>query len=333
MRRSQFLPDLGDSTAVPDVTVENAALRPAQRRIALATIVLPFLGTVAAVGLALLHGVTMLDMVLLFAGFSLTTIGLDVGFHRAFAHRAFVPRAPVAFALAILGSMGAEGRILYWVASHRRHHAHSDTADDPHSPHVRRVEDGQQKLSLLSGLWHAHIGHMLTDRITNCTLFARDLARNPMMRMMNDWYLTIVFSGLALPALIGGLATHSWYGALTGFLWGGLVRMFLVHHTTWAVASVCHVFGSRPFATGDRSANNIWLALPSFGSCYQNNHHAFPTSAILGLHWWEYDIAGWVIRALALTNLATGVRRPTNAQLERKRLNKGGEADEIITVC
>lgn len=333
MKRSQFLQEIGDRSAAPDVTVENAALRPMQRRIALATIWIPLLGSVGALALAVQHGVSRLDVMLLVVGFALTSIGLEVGFHRALAHRAFVARSPVSFMLAVLGSMAAEGRLLYWVASHRRHHAHSDTADDPHSPHVRRIGDSEQTLGPVAGLWHAHIGHMITDRITNCTLFARDLARDAMMRSISAWYELIVVAGLLLPALIGGLSTSSWYGALTGFLWGGLLRMFLVHQTTWSVASVCHLFGNKPYATGDKSCNNLWIALPSFGSAFQNNHHAFPTSAFLGLRWWEIDLAGWVVRALAAMRLATGVRRPTASQLERKRVNRGGQADDIITVC
>jgi stearoyl-CoA desaturase (Delta-9 desaturase) len=333
MKRSQFLQDIGGADAAPDVSVENAALRPRQRRIALATIWVPLLGSAVAGALAVRYGVSGVDLGLLAGGFVLTSVGLEVGFHRAFAHRAFMAKRGVALVLGVLGSMAAEGRVLYWVASHRRHHAHSDTPDDPHSPHVRRVGDGSEHLPVASGLWHAHIGHMITDRITNCTLFARDLARDSMLRAVSDWYVPIVLAGLALPALIGGLARGSWYGALSGFLWGGLVRMFLVHHTTWSVASLCHVFGGKPYATGDQSRNNLWVALPSFGSAYQNNHHAFPTSAFLGLEWWEIDLGGMVVRVLAALRLVSGVRRPSAVQIERKKRTNGGRADEIITVC
>jgi stearoyl-CoA desaturase (delta-9 desaturase) len=333
MIRSQFLDQAGDSTAIPTVTVDNDALRPRQRRIALGTIWIPFLGSVLAVFLALQHGVSRADLIMLATGFVLTSIGLEVGFHRAFAHRSFVPKRPVAFLLAVFGSMAAEGRVMYWVASHRRHHAHSDTLDDPHSPHVRRVGERAVPLSWLLGLWHAHIGHMLTDRITNCTLFGRDLGRDAMIRRVNAWYVPIVATGLLLPAAIGGFVTQSWYGALTGFLWGGLTRMFLMQHTTWSVASICHLFGGRRFATGDQSCNNLMLALPSFGSAYQNNHHAFPTSAFLGLRWYEIDLGGLVIHALAVLRLATNIRRPTPAKIERRLLERGGQAEEIITVC
>src|SRR5262249_15742085 len=158
--------------------------------------------------------------------------------------------------------------------------------------------DGARRMSLVRGLWHAHIGWMRTDRVTNCTLFAHDLLRDPAIRRIHALYVPIVLLGLLLPAGIEGAATGTWYGALEGLLWGGLVGMFMVHHSTWSNASLAHVWGARPYDSGDQAANNWWVAIPTFGASWQNNHHAFPSSAFLGLKWWQVDLAGYFIRAL-----------------------------------
>lgn len=303
----------------PTVAVEDAALRPTQRRIALATIWVPFLGTVAAIALAIRDGIAAWEIALLVSGFVLTSLGIELGLHRALAHRAFETHRWLRVLLAVLGSMAAEGRVLYWVASHRRHHAHSDTPRDPHSPHVRKVPGREpERLGMVRGLWHAHVGHMITDAITNCTLFAKDLQKDPAMRRVSELYVPIVVLGLLIPAAIGAAVEGTWMGALRGFLWGGLARMFVVHHTTWSVASICHRFGGARFETGDLSRNNLLLALPSFGSAYQNNHHAFPSSAYLGLKWWEIDLTAIFIRALSAVGLVWNVRRPEPEQIERQ---------------
>ena len=162
---------------------------------------------------------------------------------------------------------------------------------------------------------------MLTDEITNCTLFARDVNRDPALRRVSELYELIVIAGLALPALIGLIVYGTLWGAFTCFLWGGLVRMFLVHHTTWSVASICHRFGGVRFNTGDRSRNNFWLAIPSFGSAWQNNHHAFPSSAHLGLRWWEIDLTALFCQALSSVGLAWNVRRPAPARIKKQLLS------------
>lgn len=314
----------------PPITVENPALRPMQNAIAMATIWVPFLGTIAAVALAVTRGVGWLELGLCVSGFVLTTLGIEFGMHRILAHRALETHRFIKVLFAVFGSMAAEGRILYWVASHRRHHAHSDTVHDPHSPHVRKIEGETQSLGMVRGIWHAHIGHMLTDEITNCTLFARDVNRDPALRRVSELYEVIVLAGLVLPALIGFLVYGTLWGALTCFLWGGMVRMFLVHHTTWSVASFCHRFGSVRFSTGDKSRNNFWLAIPSFGSAWQNNHHAFPNSAHLGLRWWEIDLTAMFCQALSAVGLVWKVRRPSPLQIEKQLLpDELGQASKL----
>jgi stearoyl-CoA desaturase (delta-9 desaturase) len=302
----------------PSITVENTLIRKVQRNMAVVTVIVPFAGTIGAVLLAWYRGVGVLEIGLLVTTFILINFGLEVGFHRYFAHRAFATSKFLAAVLGILGSMAAEGSILYWAAGHRRHHSHSDTDDDPHSPHVRHKNEN---LGLLRGLWHAHIGWMMSDRVTNCTLFAKDILRDPVLSRIHRLYVPLVLAGLAIPGIIGGLVTWSWSGALSGFLWGGLFRMFLLHHSTWSNASFSHVFGGRPFATGDLSANNFWCAIPTFGASWQNNHHMFPTSAYLGFEWWQIDIGAWFIRAMAAVGLVWDVKgRPAETLQAARRV-------------
>jgi stearoyl-CoA desaturase (Delta-9 desaturase) len=170
-------------------------------------------------------------------------------------------------------------------------------------------------MQAIRGLWHSHVGWMFTDKVTNCTLFARDILQDPVFRRIHACYVPLVLAGLAIPAIIGGLISWSWWGALMGFLWGGLVRMFLVQHSTWTNASFSHVYGGRPFATGDHSANNLWCALPTFGASWQNNHHMFPGSAYLGFEWWQVDVGAWFIRVLRRLGLVWSVRQPPSPEL------------------
>ena len=307
--------------ARPSITVDDRALRAAQRRMALATVLVPFLGAVVAAGQAFTSGIQARDLALLAVMFVLTSVGIEVGFHRYFAHRSLEMGPALRVALAVLGSMAAEGSVLYWAAGHRRHHAHSDTGGDPHSPHIRNLESRDERLQTLRGLWHSHIGWMMTDKVTNCTMFARDILRDPTLSLIHRLYIPIVLLGLLLPAVIGGVLSGTWTGALGGFLWGGLVRMFLVHHSTWSNASFSHVYGGRPFATADLSANNFWCAVPTFGASWQNNHHMFPTSAFLGLAWWQIDIGAFFIRALAAFGVVWNViPAPSTEAMAAKRV-------------
>jgi stearoyl-CoA desaturase (delta-9 desaturase) len=313
------------------VTIRNDALRPRQQRIAILTILGPTLGAIVALSLACLRGFQALDLAFLLGGVALGQLFLEVGYHRLLAHRAFETRRWVRTLLAIGGSMAGQGRVIHWVANHRRHHVHSDTPDDPHSPHVRalRTGAGAERLGLVRGLVHAQWGHMLTDDVPNCTLFARDLNLDPALRRVNQHYGAIVWAGLFLPALIGLALTGTLAGAQSGLLWGGLVRMFVVQNVTWSVASASHRFGSAPFDTGDESRNLVWTALPSFGSGYQNNHHAFPHSAFLGLRWWELDVGAWAIRGLERVGLAWSLQRVPACELAAKLRSVRAGASEV----
>ena len=310
--------------AVPRVTIRNDDLRPQQQRIALMTILGPTLGVVLAVWIAVVRGFSGLDLAFLVVGIVIGQLCLEVGYHRLFAHRAFETPRWVRIVLGVGASMAGQGRITHWVANHRRHHLHSDTPNDPHSPYVRRSRDGEgsEDLGMLRGLLHAQWGHMLTDDVPNCTLFAKDLNVDADLRWINKNYARILWGGLLLPAAVGLAITGTIWGAASGFLWGGLVRMFVVQNVTWSVASASHRFGSQRFDAGDRSRNLIWTALPSFGSGYQNNHHAFPQAASLGMRWWELDVSAIAIRLLSWCGLAWNLNRPTESQLQAKLIRK-----------
>src|SRR5947207_4027918 len=173
----------------------------------------------------------------------LTGLGITVGYHRLFTHKAFEARLPLKAALAVLGSMAMEGPLFKWVAQHRRHHQHSDKHDDPHSPNMH----GGGLWGMLKGLWHAHMGWIFNGDGPNVYRYITDLQKDGMLRVLSGLFPLWVLIGLLIPALLGGLISMSWTGALLGFLWGGCARIFLVHHITWSMNSVCHLWGSRPF--------------------------------------------------------------------------------------
>ena len=297
------------------IVVDNEELQLLQKRLALATIVLPFLGTIAAIILLFYRPLGWVDVGLLVVMYVLTTLGITVGFHRHFAHRAFKAKPFLRAALAVLGSMAAQGTLIYWVATHRRHHQYSEAEGDPHSPYLHEG----QALSRLRGLWHSHLGWMLHSKMTNSFKFAKDLLRDPLVSRINELYLVWVLLGLAIPALLGAALTASWMGGLTGFLWGGMVRMFLAHHAMWTSGSTAHMFGTRPFDTHDGSTNNPLLALPNLGEAWHNNHHAFPYSAVFGLQWWQVDVGGWAVRVFEKLGWAWDVRIPSRQAIEARR--------------
>jgi stearoyl-CoA desaturase (delta-9 desaturase) len=297
------------------ITITNEHIQKTHRRFALATIIIPFLGLIVAMGLLWYSNISLVEIGMLVSMYVLTIIGVEVGFHRYFSHHAFQTSKPVRILLAILGSMAAEGPVINWVSHHRRHHQYSDRADDPHTPYYRQGK----RLKLLDGLFYAHFNWLLDGSLTNSALYTKDLLRDPLIARINQLYLVWVILGLVLPAVLGGLLTLSFIGILKGFLWGGLVRIFFVHHMTWIVNSVCHVYGKRPFPIDDYSTNNIWLAIPTLGGSWHNNHHAFPNTAVNNLDWWQIDLSGWLIRGLETIGLVWSVKKPTPEMINAKR--------------
>ncbi|MGH2837706.1 MAG: acyl-CoA desaturase [Thermoleophilaceae bacterium] len=247
------------------------------------------------------------DLIVFAIVYPLTGLGITVGFHRHLTHRAFKARRPVRAALAILGSAAVEGPVVSWVADHRKHHAFSDEPGDPHSPHV---DHGGGLRGSLKGLAHAHLGWLFVhDQRALKTRYAPDLLKDPLIRFVDRTFVLWVIAGLAVPFGLGWAIGGSFHSALTGLLWGGLVRMFLLHHVTYSINSLCHFFGRRDYDTGDESRNLAWLAPLSFGESWHNNHHAFPTSARHGLRLWQVDPGAGVIWVLEKTGLAWDVVR------------------------
>ncbi len=272
-----------------------------QRIFNLAAVVVPFLAVLLAMVLLWNRAIGWADVALLAGMYFLTGIGVTVGFHRMLTHRSFQTSKPVEYGLAILGSMAVQGPVIHWVADHRKHHAHTDVEGDPHSPHTG---DGKG----LRGLLHAHMGWLMTEQGRAARRkYAPDLLEDPGMRFISRRFELWVVLGLAIPFAAGWLIHGDLAGALIALLWAGLVRVFLLHHVTWSINSVCHFFGRRRFATDDHSTNVFWLALPSLGEAWHHNHHAFPRSARHGLRGWELDPSAWVISLLRKMGMAWNV--------------------------
>jgi stearoyl-CoA desaturase (delta-9 desaturase) len=287
-----------------------------QRNITLAAVFLPFAGFVAAILLFWNEAVSATDLAIFAAMYLPTAFGITVGYHRLFTHRAFEAKPSVRYTLAVLGSMAVQGSIIDWVADHRKHHAFTDQEGDPHSPHGH----GEGLRGAFSGLWYAHMGWLIdTQGQATKRRFAPDLLEDPIMRRINNAFLPLVGLTLAIPAGLGLLLTGTLAGAVTGLLWGGLVRVFFVHHVTWSINSVCHFFGERRFAVDDHSTNVAWLSLLSMGESWHHNHHTFPRSAFHGLKRWEIDPTGWVIRMMRRVRLAWNVVEIT-PERQRERL-------------
>jgi stearoyl-CoA desaturase (delta-9 desaturase) len=283
----------------------------------LIAVILPLAAILAAAVFLWGWGFHWFDLILLVVMYVFTALGITVGFHRLFTHRSFDTYKPIQFILGVLGSMAVEGPLITWVGMHRRHHQYSDRPEDPHTPH----HHGHGVFGVLSGAWHAHIGWLFDPHPPDMGRYVKDLERSRMLRVVSALFPLWVIFSLALPALLGWLVSGTWVGAVTGFLWGGLMRIFLVHHVTWSVNSVCHLWGAQPYETEDQSRNNVIFGVLGMGEGWHATHHAFPTSARHGLRWWQIDVSYYVIRLLQLLGLAWNVKIPSKqAQLEKRRL-------------
>lgn len=286
------------------------------RQVNIIVAVAPFAGCVATVVVLWNRAVNWSDIAILAGMYTVTTLGITVGFHRLLTHRAFQTTRGIRNGLAVLGSFAVENPVIIWVADHRQHHAFPDQDGDPHSPHLH---DGSGVIGAFRGLWHAHMGWWIdTRRVSNPTRYAPDLLRDPAMRRISALFVPLVLLGLLIPFGIGILVTGTLWGGLEGLLWGGFVRIFLQHHVTFAINSICHFVGRRPFDTADMSTNVAWLALPSFGESWHNNHHAFPTSVRQGLRSWQIDISWLVIGALERLGLAWDVRKVSPTMMRER---------------
>lgn len=274
----------------------------------LVVVILPFLATLFAIALLWQRAVNWTDIALLITFDVIAGLGITIGYHRMLTHRSFQPHPVVKFIFLAFGSMAVEGPALEWAATHIKHHAHSDREGDPHSP--------------VEGFWHAHLGWMFNRTDADPNVYCRNLVNDPMVVFMSSTFILWVILSLAIPFAIGG-----W----TGLLWGGLVRIFFTHHITWSVNSVCHTFGKREFETRDRSRNEWVVGLLGFGEGWHNNHHAFPRSAFHGLHWWQFDLSGYVIWTLERVGLVRDVYRVSPAMRARYTSKRIKVETDILT--
>ncbi len=300
---------LGSATAERSerTVFSSVAFHRAQLRHFVLFDVLPAIGTIIAVASLPYLPLNAFQIGLFLLFWLGTGLGLTVGYHRYFSHRAFAAPRAIDHLLLGLGSMAARGPMVSWVAMHRRHHELSDREGDLHSPNLR----GTTFKGRLRGFLHAHLTWMIRHDYPNVARYVPDLLKDRDLMQWNRRYYSFVVLGLLLPAAIGGFCTWSWQGALTAFLWAGVVRIFVVEHTMSAINSVCHMIGAKTHAQQDNSRNNAWLGLLSWGESHHNNHHAYSKSARFGLRWFELDPGFWFIRGLEALGLAWDVRQPS----------------------
>jgi stearoyl-CoA desaturase (Delta-9 desaturase) len=315
---------------VPDVSTEAPEIRGVvrltarelrlQRRATLALTTVPLVGVALAIWQLWGTGISVLNFGLFLGFYCATGLGITVGFHRLFTHRSFRAAKPVRVALAVLGSMAVEGPVIQWCATHRRHHAFADRYGDPHSPHLAKAPGMR---GVLYGLWHAHVGWIASSEKSDPTEWTPDLLSDRAIKRVSDASGRLVLLSFILPGLIGGLVTGSLGGALSAFIWASLVRMFVLHHVTWSINSICHFYGKEAYRARDES-RNVWpTSVISFGESWHNNHHAFPWSARLGLRAWQIDPGWYLIKALRWVRLVRDVKVPTRAQRAAKRMTRG----------
>jgi stearoyl-CoA desaturase (delta-9 desaturase) len=268
-----------------------------KKPLTLISVVAPLLGTICAIWLLWQHLVTWRDLAILGGMYCFTALGITIGFHRMLTHRSFAASPAVWLFFLALGSMALQGPARDWASIHIKHHATTDTDDDPHSP--------------VAGFLHAHLGWLFTAKEAEPEIYGKWLLNDPLVMWVSKTFLVWTALGFVIPYLLGG-----W----TGGLWGGLVRVFLLNHVTWSVNSVCHTFGTRMFETPDRSMNNWLVGLLALGEGWHNNHHAFPRSAFHGLRWWQFDLSAYIIRGLEQLGLVRQVWRiPAQQLLARSR--------------
>jgi len=289
--------------------------------IMLTAIVAPFLAFAGAVYYCLtVNWVTWPFLVMLVVAWMISGMGITIGFHRLLTHASFETYRPIRALFMFFGALSVEGSPLVWCAVHRRHHALSDHPGDPHSPHLH----GDGLWGKIKGFWYGHCGWLLTHAWSSPDMkrYVPDLLQERLLVFVDRMYYLWVLMSLAIPGVIGYFITGGWDGALMGVVWGGLVRIFLGHHITWSINSICHIFGQRQYQTADRSTNNMLCALLGFGEGWHNNHHAFPTSARHGLSWWQFDTSWLVILTMKKLGLAWNVKVPSDRAKESRRITR-----------
>lgn len=309
-------PELCSPTGAPVRPVTNPAID--RFASAVVTAVPPIILVIGMVLGWTSHLLAWQDLVILAACYAGIGMGITVGFHRLLTHRSFKCNRWVRAGFAALGSAAAEGPVIDWVATHRKHHQFSDVEGDPHSPHVGH--DGGFR-GALTGLVHAHIGWVFSDmEVADESRYAKDLLADPLIKFVDRTFVLWVVAGLALPFGLGLALSGTVTGGLTALLWGGAARIFLMHHATFSINSLCHFFGKQEYETTDESRNLAWLAIPTWGEAWHNTHHAFPTSYRHGMGARQIDLSALFIDLLEKLGIAYDVVRIDPARQARKAL-------------
>jgi stearoyl-CoA desaturase (delta-9 desaturase) len=280
------------------------------------TVLLPFLAFLLFLFLWFTAKIQLhkIDWVLFIVMFIATGLGITIGYHRFFTHRSFKTSKAVQGILIALGSMTAEGPLIFWVGIHRKHHQFADALGDPHSPNLEK----KGMLNKIKGFFHAHVGWMLSGKPANYLQYVPDLLHDEFIFKVSGWYFYWLGLGLLFPAVIEGLWEWSWLGFAQGFLISGLVRIFFTQNMSWSVNSVCHTIGNQGFSVPNWSRNNMVIGILALGEGWHNNHHAFPTSARHGLTWWQLDFSYYIIKLLNFLGLAQNIILPNPMQVEKK---------------
>src|SRR5437868_1550518 len=276
----------------------------------------PLVAFVTAIPLAWGWGLGWSDVIIASVFYVISGLAVTVGLHRYFTHGSFKTGRALKIALGIAGSLALEMSVLDWVATHRKHHKFSDKEGDPHSP----WRFGPGFVAVTKGLMYAHMGWLFESERTNREKYAPDLMKDPDIIKLHRWFPALALTSMLLPAVLGGPLILSWQGALTAFFWGTLVRIGLLHHVTWSINSICHVFGEETFEVRDKSRNVWWLAIPSFGESWHNLHHSDPTAARHGALKGQIDLSAEVIRIFERLGWAHDVRWPSAERLAAKRI-------------
>ena len=304
------------STAAATADVALPEMSRGQKTLNLVGVTIPFAGFLASVFFLWGQLITWRDVVILVVGYLVTCLGISIGFHRLFTHRSYETYRPIRYSLAVCGSMAVQGPVIRWVSDHRKHHNFADREGDPHSPHAGFGTGVRGKVA---GLWHAHVGWLFRNAgRAEWTKYAKDLLADRGMVLISRTFGLWVALSLALPFAAGWVWGGTLGAAFQALFWGGLIRIFLLHHITWSVNSVCHFVGSRRFRVKDESRNVWWLSWISLGESWHHNHHAFPSSAFHGLRPWELDLGGLTIRLMRRLGLAWKVMEPPK-DLQRRR--------------
>jgi stearoyl-CoA desaturase (Delta-9 desaturase) len=288
-----------------------------QKKYAVAVVLFPLIGVIVSIPIVLIIGINSIDICMFILMAVLSSIGIEIGYHRYLSHNSFKTNNILRMALAIMGCIAGEGPPIYWVATHRRHHQYSDKIGDPHSPNLT----GTGFKNKLRGLWHAHLGWIVDLELTNTALYTKELLKDSSLYSINKYYFLWFLSGLITPGIIEGIITQSWRGFLSGILWGGIIRIFVAQNLTYSINSLCHVYGNVFLKTEDKSKNiGGILAILTWGSSYHNNHHAFPNTAINQFTWWQVDLSGLLLRILESIGLVWELKYPSVEMIAAKKI-------------